>query len=1303
MRPTKLAQSYSRSGERRAVRLAGMSLMLIALTVGAGFPTLATHQPSDAGAAASTSSPQTAATSTRRHAVEAFGHLPLRFEACGPVASGAFLARVGECSLYLTATEARFGWPSPGNAGRLGRGADLGSPRNAGSLHANEQLPGPRRDRAAPRSRRSAPNSFSDSSSTSSPDPLTAASLRMRLVGANPHARVTGEGVPAATTNYFTGNDPTKWQTNVPTYARVRAENVYGGIDVVYYGSGDAFEYDFQLAPRADVNAIRLRFGGARSLRIDEAGDLRIETAAGEIRHHQPFAYQEVNGARRRVACRFVERRHEIGFNVGAYDHKRPLVIDPVLELASLLQTSDVTGIGVDAAGNIYLTGAASLFCLPTTAGVVQPAPTGDLDIFIAKLDPTGKTLLYSTFLGGTGADTANAIAVDAAGNAYVTGLTQSTNFPVTVGALQTALKTGCSFRSSDAFVAKLNPTGTALFYSTYLGGCMDDVATSIAIDAAGNAYVGGSTTSNDFPLRNPLQSRFIGGDCPFDDFLAPCADGFLSKLNAVGGALVYSTYIGGSGYDRVNGLALDDAGNLYATGETTSNDFPVTAGGFQTAYRSDSQFGDAFVSKLNATGAALVYSTFIGGSGTDVAHGIVVNAAGEAYITGDTASTDFPVTFGTLQLRNASSSFYKSTNGGNSWTAYGVGLPSAPEVTSFALDVTAPETIYAGLETAGHNGGLKALLYKSTDAGQTWRAPLSVFTHIDALAISAKDPVTLYVAISQFFGVGLYKSTGGGANWMFSFVQADYPLSQIYALAVDPQNGSTLYAATNTITTRPSGVLKSTNGGDSWQNVSNGLPFIGENVTALAIDPNHPATLYANARDAYRTTDGGATWTLVTGLASFNSMVIAAADSNLIYAATDKGVFKSVNGGKKWKQVEGTGLPPLPFSNVQIDPTRSDTVYVTASVGGIFKTTDGGATWAPINTGLPQGRSFLFGSLLGIDPRNPATLYARSGDGTDAFVARLNAQGSGLIFSTYLGGSGTDSANAIALTAAGNMIIAGTSGSSDYPLKDALQSALHRRRSNTTDVVVTKLSGDGAALAYSTYLGPGATKAIATDAAGSIYIAGTTNDPTMAASVAAVRFGLCPFGFNQYGFALKLADAPAGLPAPRVLAVTPSSGPAAGGTEITITGSGFSPGAGVRVAGLAASNVRVLSATTIKAVTPPADAQTLFLDVAVINPDGQSDTLIEAFTYLPAPIIRGASIVGKDLNVFGANFSPDSVILLNGERQNTVLRQLETEGVALVGKKLGKRIKPGDTVTLQVQNPDGQLSAPFSFTRPPQ
>src|SRR2546422_2333041 len=254
----------------------------------------------------------------------------------------------------------------------------------------------------------------------------------------------------------------------------------------------------------------------------------------------------------------------------------------------------------------------------------------------IAPGAPNDPVLFYSTYLGGSDYDLGYGIAVDAAGNAYITGETYSTNFPITAGAFQTV-----SRGSLNAFVTKFNPTGSGLFYSTYLGGSGDDHGQSIVVDATGNAYVGGNTTSIDFPTTPGAFQTWSGG----------AYDAFVTKLNPSGAALVYSTYLGGSDNDfGAQGIAVDAAGSAYVTGGTRSSDFPTTPGAFQTVLRG---VQDAFVTKLNATGSALVYSTFLGGTECcfhQQGLGIAVDAAGNAYVTGPTTATDFPTTLGAFQ-----------------------------------------------------------------------------------------------------------------------------------------------------------------------------------------------------------------------------------------------------------------------------------------------------------------------------------------------------------------------------------------------------------------------------------------------------------------------------------------------------------------------------------------------------------------------------------------------------------------------------------------------------------------------------
>jgi hypothetical protein len=469
---------------------------------------------------------------------------------------------------------------------------------------------------------------------------VTRTVLRTTLVGANPESRVDGQDELVGKANYFIGNDPAKWRAGVPTYATVRYTNVYPGIDLVYYGNQRQLEYDFVVRPGADPTPILLAFQGADKLEVDAQGDLVLHTATGTIRQRKPFIYQEVDGARREISGGYMLKgAGRVGFRVAAYDSSWPLIIDPALFYSTYLGGSSFDsgfGIAVDASGNGYVTGQTNSTNFPTTMGTFQTTLDGSLDAFVAKLDPTGSALVYSTYLGGSSFDSGSGIAVDASGNVYVLGATDSTNFPTTMGAFQTTLD-----GSFDAFVTKLDPTGSALVYSTYLGGSDSECcAGSIAIDALGNAYVTGSTDSSDFPTTLAAFQTTLGGS----------PDAFVTKLDPTGAALVYSTYLGGSVREQSFGIALDASGNAYVTGETDSSNFPITTGAFQTTSGGS---GDTFVTKLNPTGAALVYSTYLGGNDFEQGGGIAVDTPGNAYVTGATQSADFPTTAGAFQTTN--------------------------------------------------------------------------------------------------------------------------------------------------------------------------------------------------------------------------------------------------------------------------------------------------------------------------------------------------------------------------------------------------------------------------------------------------------------------------------------------------------------------------------------------------------------------------------------------------------------------------------------------------------------------------
>ncbi len=451
--------------------------------------------------------------------------------------------------------------------------------------------------------------------------------LRMTLLGANPAPAVSGVDEMPGKANYFLGADAAKWHANVPTYSKVAYKSVYSGIDLVYYGNQSQLEYDFIVAPGADPHRIRFALRGTSQITRSGEGDLVLPMPDGDIRWHKPFAYQVTNGERQQIAARYVMKSNgDVAFEVGRYDTRKPLFIDPLIYSTYLGGThgANAYGIALDSSGNAYIAGATASTDFPTV-NPLQPANGGGgkYDAFVSKFNSTGSTLLYSTYLGGSADDYATGIAVDSAGNAYVAGYTGSTDFP-TQNPLQTYIGGGY-----DAFVAKINPDGSALVYSTYIAGSGNDAAHAIATDSAGNAYVTGTTSSTDFPTLKPIQPSLNGGN-----------DVFISKINPTGSAFVYSTYFGGSSNEVAYGIAVDSSNAVYITGYTDSLDLPVRHAAQATAGGE----GDAFVAKFNPAGSALVYSTYLGGSNTDQAQAIALDSSGDAFVTGYTFSDDFPV-----------------------------------------------------------------------------------------------------------------------------------------------------------------------------------------------------------------------------------------------------------------------------------------------------------------------------------------------------------------------------------------------------------------------------------------------------------------------------------------------------------------------------------------------------------------------------------------------------------------------------------------------------------------------------------
>jgi hypothetical protein len=544
--------------------------------------------------------------------------------------------------------------------------------------------------------------------------------LSMKIEGANPSATANALDRLPGVSNYITGNDPSRWHTNIPTYKKVQFEEVRPGVDLVYYGNQRQLEYDFLLAPGVAPQSLAMTFQGSKAA-IDSHGDLVFSSTDGQMTFHRPVAYQADNSnpaKKRYLEASYVLRGHNrVGFKVANYDPHQPLIIDPSLSYSTYLGGSggdtgnaialdalfdayitgstsssnfpksaptgsspyqgsyggdtdafitklrydgeaiiystylggnnyDIgQGIGVDSSADVYVVGSTSSANFPTTASAFQTTYGGNTDAFVSKLDPSGSKLLFSSFLGGSDIDYGLALALDPSGNVFVTGSTQSTDFP-TVKPVQSG-----NSGNGDAFVAEIDtnlPQTQQLVYSTYLGGSSADSGQGIAVDAGDNAYVTGFTFSTNFPIYNAYQTSNAGS-----------VDAFITVVSAGGGSVAFSTYLGGSGDDRAWGIALDSVNDIFVAGSSYTactpattittkcnplSTFPTSPGAFQTFTTKQAPgYPVAFVAEMNHFGSALLYSTLLGGSLSDVASGVAVDTAGDAYVTGYTTSSDFP------------------------------------------------------------------------------------------------------------------------------------------------------------------------------------------------------------------------------------------------------------------------------------------------------------------------------------------------------------------------------------------------------------------------------------------------------------------------------------------------------------------------------------------------------------------------------------------------------------------------------------------------------------------------------------
>ena len=668
---------------------------------------------------------------------------------------------------------------------------------------------------------------------------------------------------------------------------------------------------------------------------------------------------------------------------------------------------------------------------------------------------------------------------------------------------------------STDAFVTKLNASGSGVLFSTLVGGSKEETGNGIAIDGSGNITIVGQTNSVNFPFANAVRSTVT--------FNGNCATGFVTKLNPAVPSYTFSTYLGGGNCDVANSVATDSSGNVYVTGRTGSTDFPI-ANAFQPTF-GGSQFSDAFdafvskltpdgsltystylggasgadtgwgiaadssgnayvtgntastnfptvnpiqacsggtdvfVTKLNSAGSALAYSTCLGGGGADAGRSIAVDSANNAYVTGSTDSANFPVVAGALRTR---SGVYKSVDGAATWSNdnYGLGGVTSPSVSfpspgasALAIHPTDTSTVYAATAVG---------VFKSTNGGRTW-APMSnglPTGGVAALIIDPDTPSTLYVTVSSFTDGGVYKSTDGGANWIRRSNGLGNPA--INSLVIDPDTPNTLYVALEGCCTPVSRIFKTTDGADNWVPVGGSPPLA---PMALAIDPLTPATLYvadgATPGAVFKSTDSGATWQPLGSIFFVRSIAVSPHTAGVVYAATDQGIFKSTNGGTSWS----------PFTSktgkIVFDPVSSSTLYwltshFSSSPEGLFKSTDNGQTWIPVNKGLNTPHAVT----LAIDPLRPSTLYLASATagGIEGFVTKINPAGSALIYSTFIGGSFdtqnvfnvTAQSNGIALDASGDAYITGTTTATGFPVGPNSFQPFNR---GFNDAFVTKLT----------------------------------------------------------------------------------------------------------------------------------------------------------------------------------------------------------------------------------------------------
>lgn len=1130
----------------------------------------------------------------RAELVNAYGKLPLRFESNrGQTAKPVkFISRNNGQTLFLTAAEAVLEL----------RNTDFGS-----------------------RSEQPLADSTSTSISTAERQNKSAI-VRMKLIGANAQPRVSALDELPSKSNYFIGDDSRRWQTNVANFARVKYDDVYPGIDLIWHGNQRQLEHDFVLAPLADPGRIRLSFAGVENIRINGTGELVLQTEVGELKLLKPVAWQEANGQRQTVDCEFaINSKGQIGFRLGQYDRRRELVIDPVL--------------------------------------------------------------LYSTYLGGGGFDWCQSVTVDKDANAYVVGYTNSTNFPGS-----SPIQPSLNGQSNDAFVLKLNSTGTAVVYGTWLGGSGDDSAAAIAVNKDGSVFITGNTSSNDFPTTAGALQRAKGD----------LGDGFITRLNAAGSALNYSSYLGGNGNDGSYSVAVDSADNAYVVGYTQSSNLPAT--GIQLNRNSQPLFksadrGSHWVQIGSTLSGAQVYSIAIDPTNSNVLYagtfqGVFksTNGGQQWQLTGQSNPpnplTDLtfvnsvaidPSNPNIIYAASPLKGIYKSTDGGQSYQPKNTGIIFSSAFSSYdiAIDPTTPTTIYLGTPRG---------VFKSVNGADTWTeinnglGRLNNLPRINRLLIDPANRMTIYVATN----LGVFKTIDGGAAW--SPVNTGFQAGQIevLSLAIDPVSPTTLYAGTASFA---GSLYKTTDGGLIWRLSNSGLTLpnstASQIVQSLAIDPSNTQTVFAaTLTGVFKSLDGGATWNASSGLPTTNVYVVVVDRMNPanIYVGLNAGndafaakinptgsalVWMTYLGGTTNDEARGVAVDK--DGNAYLAGITSSTDFPTANP---FQIVSGGSTDAIVAKINPAGTALVYSTYFGgsledfanaiavneagqvfitgstasanLPTKNPLQPEFGGFNVPDAFVAKFNAAGSALEYSTWLGGNANDGGVSIAIDTAGSAYVTGYTRSANFPLVDAVQNQLRSQ-----DAFVAKLNPMGSALVYSTFLGGESDElvnGIAVDSLGNAYVVGVTasfNFPTVNPLQATMLV-------SPDGFIAKL-----GNDADLAIAKTVSRNPVMVGNrfsyELTATNNGPSPGIGVIVTDALPAGINFVSATSSQGVCSN-NAGTLICNVGNLAVRASATIMLTVSATTAGSITNAASVKGNDADSNPANNQASAPVTISNQ-----------------------------------------------------